>query len=267
MTAESSKSAFFVGYLAMPRALGRHLGWVTAVIIAILIGGGAGFLLGMRDPGDGRFRGDLGRVTLTGIVTNDPYPTIHLAADEDHPNGRSVLLIGSGKFGVEKWAGAFEGQTVNASGFLVTHNAYEMMVIGSKKRLEAMSEGAGSVHSQMEPMSDDIALLPQEEIIGDYTLKGEVVDSKCAIGAMRPGIGKAHRGCGNLCLLGDVPPMLMVHGPKGAFQLFLLTGNKGEPIADKLTNGMGLFVEASGTLVRRGGMIEFRINPESMQLT
>jgi hypothetical protein len=63
------------------------------------------------------------------------------------------------------------------------------------------------------------------------SLTGELVDSKCYLGVMRPGVGKVHRGCAVRCLAGGVPPALLVRGGDGFSQVFLLAGPDGAPLA------------------------------------
>jgi len=48
---------------------------------------------------------------------------------------------------------------------------------------------------------------------------GELVDSKCHLGVMKPGDGPLHRDCAVRCLLGAVPPMISVRGTKQRFAL------------------------------------------------
>ena len=66
------------------------------------------------------------------------------------------------------------------------------------------------------------------------TLRGEIVDSKCFVGVMKPGRGKVHRACATLCIRGGIPPLLVVAEDGGALAYYLLVGPDGrtlDPIA------------------------------------
>lgn len=72
--------------------------------------------------------------------------------------------------------------------------------------------------------------LPASEVIGDVVLTGELVDTKCYFGVMRPAVGKVHRACAVRCLSGGVPPGLLVRDDKGNAVVVLLTGTGNAPL-------------------------------------
>ena len=56
--------------------------------------------------------------------------------------------------------------------------------------------------------------------LGEISVKGEIVDSKCYLGVMNPGKGKVHRDCASRCISGGVPPIFV----SSAGDQFLLVG-------------------------------------------
>ena len=62
------------------------------------------------------------------------------------------------------------------------------------------------------------------------TLSGELVDTKCYFGVMRPGAGKVHRGCAARCLHGGVPPGLLLRDTAGRSVVVLLSGVDGKKL-------------------------------------
>lgn len=58
------------------------------------------------------------------------------------------------------------------------------------------------------------------ESLGEFTLQGEIVDSKCYLGVMRPGNTKTHRACAVRCIAGGVPPVLLVRDAQGDAMYF-----------------------------------------------
>ncbi|MEO1018600.1 MAG: hypothetical protein AAFY56_13040, partial [Pseudomonadota bacterium] len=216
------------------------------------VGAGAALIAAERKLGDASIRWDLGRQEFVGRLDASPFPVVLVEASEDYPDGRPLMLIGSGKFGVDDWAEPLDGQMVNASGILVTHNGYEMLVIGQQQNLTAADSGSEIVP---EPVVEDL---------GTITLKGEITDGKCEMGAMRPGNGKTHKGCANLCLIGKTPSLFLLQGEGDDIALLMTTGPDGEEMNDAWLDWTGLYVEASGKLTRKGGLVYFAIDPESL---
>ena len=61
-----------------------------------------------------------------------------------------------------------------------------------------------------------------ETELGEVTIIGEIVDSKCYLGVMNPGRTKVHRDCATRCISGGIPPMLVT-----ADATYLLVGTDG----------------------------------------
>ena len=71
---------------------------------------------------------------------------------------------------------------------------------------------------------------PKTEKLGINSIKGEIVDSKCYFGAMRPGFGKTHRACAVRCISGGIPPVLAATNYEGDVNYFLIRGSNKEAI-------------------------------------
>lgn len=65
---------------------------------------------------------------------------------------------------------------------------------------------------------------------GKVVLIGELVDTKCYFGVMRPATGKVHRACAVRCLSGGVPPGLLIRDSQDGARVILLTGAGGTPL-------------------------------------
>ncbi|MEI6357910.1 MAG: hypothetical protein WCP53_12550, partial [Verrucomicrobiota bacterium] len=61
-------------------------------------------------------------------------------------------------------------------------------------------------------------------------LTGELVDTNCYFGVMRPATGKVHRACVVRCLNGGDPPGLLVRDGHGGGGVVMLTGSGGGPL-------------------------------------
>ena len=67
------------------------------------------------------------------------------------------------------------------------------------------------------------------EYLVHYTV-GELVDTKCFLGVMRPATGKVHRGCAVRCLSGGAPPALLVRDEQGNGVALLLASLNDQPL-------------------------------------
>ncbi len=83
-----------------------------------------------------------------------------------------------------------------------------------------------------------------------HTVVGEIVDTKCYLGAMKPGRGKPHRACASLCIRGGIPAALLVRTADGERQLIHLVDFAGRPLGRELLDWVGQPVEVSGRLHR-----------------
>ena len=95
-----------------------------------------------------------------------------------------------------------------------------------------------------------------------YELTGELVDTKCWLGVMRPSSGKVHRACAVRCLAGGVPPGLAVRGEEGKERLVLLTGPEGRKLefdpqwAGRTVRAVGVFQQEGTLAILRAASLE-----------
>lgn len=251
----SAREPFYVGYLKTPRPL---VGFLAVVVGAVL---GASAMLAVAlvtaqgDWRDAGFQWGEGYRTLTGILRVEPYPVLYLPPDADHPQGRAIPLSGEGKRGVREAAAALDGKPVDAGGFLLRAGDREMLQVGGEVGLR--------------PARDPASLAgfagPAARAVGPRTLRGEIVDSKCFLGAMRPGEGKTHKLCANLCLIGGIPPMFAVYRTDGPPELLLLADAGGGAVTEALLDDTARYVELGGTVERRADLLVFRIDPATLR--
>jgi hypothetical protein len=201
------------------------------------------------DPGDGAF---LGRANAIGILQARPYPVVHVIEGEKYSPGDTILLNGPGKRGVQERAAEFDGALVRVAGARIMRgDILAMQVAGGANGLKA-AEGAGEA-----PVAEDL---------GRWRLTGEICDGKCLTGAMRPGRGLAHKACANLCLTGGVPPVFVSTDKVDGTEFMLLADADGGPVTDALLDHTATLVEVEGRVERRGGLLVFKIDPETLRL-
>jgi hypothetical protein len=90
------------------------------------------------------------------------------------------------------------------------------------------------------------------EALGRLTVVGEIVDSKCWLGVMKPNEGRLHQACASLCLRGGVPAMLRIEDAAGRAEVLLLVDRNGQPLGPQVLDRIAVPVEVSGLLSRLG---------------
>ena len=99
----------------------------------------------------------------------------------------------------------------------------------------------------------------------ERTLVGEIVDSKCYLGVMRPGRRRAHRACAALCIRGGIPPLLVTRRPGGERWHLLLTAPGGGPVGDAVLEVVAEPVVITGQVTRRGNLYYLAAGPEAIR--
>lgn len=261
---ENSRDAFFVGYLPMPAALVTFLLCIVAALIAGVAGFALAFATAQQDPGDGTFRFDLGYQTISGVLTLDPYPVLHVQPSAEHPNGRQIILVGQGKRGVQAQARPLAGKLVEVGGIFLMRGDTTMLQVGGRVGIRLAQAGA-QTGPGLGAGGGMPAVIPAAEPLGRHRLAGEIVDGKCCLGAMRPGVGKMHMACANLCLVGGIPPLFVTRDAAGAIvNIFLMADPEGRAVTDALYDYVSLAVSVEGAVERRGGLLVFKIDPTTL---
>jgi hypothetical protein len=101
--------------------------------------------------------------------------------------------------------------------------------------------------------------------LGLQTLRGEIVDSKCYLGVMKPGRGKPHRACATLCIRGGVPPVLRVETTGGEYRHLLLTDQAGGALNDRVLELIAEPVEITGRVRRDGDLLILETDPRTIR--
>lgn len=244
---------FFVGYLAVPGPLRTFLLFVCAVLVSGFAGLGLALGTAQDDPGQGAFRFDYGRQTVTGVIELTPYPLLRVTQGNDQiMPGDTLMLAGQGKRNVESRAIPLEGQLAQVSGVILERGSlYMMQLRGGQNGLSAAD---GDV-----PDQSTVSL-------GRWKLAGEICDGKCLAGAMRPGRGLAHKACANLCLIGGVPPVFVSSQPIDGTEFLLITGPDGTRLPQLAYDYIAQYVSLEGEVERRGDLLVLRMDPDTLEV-
>ncbi|MEO0821514.1 MAG: hypothetical protein AAF074_13935, partial [Pseudomonadota bacterium] len=213
---------FFVGYLPVPGPLARFLGVVSAGAVLLALVLGFSVAATQDDPGDGRFRFDLGRQTVTGVLVEGAYPVLRVTeGTEAIPAGRTLMLSGGGKNGIQARAAPLLGRRVTVAGVLLTRGSLQMLQVRGAADGMVAADGAAPALEAAEPL-------------GRWRLTGELCDGKCTAGAMRPGLGLSHKACANLCVIGGVPMVFVSAAPVAGTAYLMVTGPDGGAVPQAL---------------------------------
>jgi hypothetical protein len=162
---------------------------------------------------------------------------------------RGSLLVRQGKFGLAAKAAELDGHAVRVDGTSIERDGQRMIELSAMPVL-ADAELPAAERAQI--MSRSTAQL------GEMTLVGEIVDSKCYLGRMRPGDQRTHRACAQLCIAGGIPPLLVVHDAQGKEQSYLLAARDGGPIFQAILPFVAEPVRISGAVTRDADTLVLR---------
>lgn len=243
-----------MGFLNTPKSIAIFL--QTMTVFLFVLTGAYGFIwaFGQDDTGSGEWRTDK-TVEITGLLETEPYPMLRVQTTDN--SVETVLLVEGDKRGIGRRATGLNGKMVKITGYEIVRDSQRMITLlpGEEALLAVEGTNANSSH----------LVAPQIEPIGTYTLKGEILDSKCYLGVMKPGQGKTHKSCATLCILGDIPPMFMVRHTETTQSAYLLLDQWGNAIKDKIIPFVADPVEITGIVGWRGDLPVFMIDPQSIR--
>lgn len=244
-------TGFFVGYLRMAPAAARFNLAAAAVLVAAMLLAGWALAAFERSPGAMLEAARYG-VRESGLLQAAPYP--HLRTLNADGTFSTLLFTGWTKNNVEVPADRV-GQPVDVTGNRYARGGLTML------------EGAGGFAPAAGLDAATVARLtaaPAEDL-GEVILTGEIVDSKCFAGRMRPGDGHGHRACAQLCILGGIPPVLISRGADGREQSYLLASREGGRVHAAVAPFAAEPVEVRGRLERRGDLQLLYLDPAEIR--
>ncbi|NOU61398.1 hypothetical protein [Marinifilum caeruleilacunae] len=261
------KNEFYIGYInKLPKQTAKTIKKSIFVLIFVFVASGVVIALHHQKVSNSKF--ELGQLsTIEGYYFNEPVPMIKLLEGKDiHGNHifKSIPLVNYAKFGVEELVGIYEeenkislqGKKVKIVGTYLYDDGKALFEL--TKRAESILE----VSSLNDPAIKEM-IQPKIEKLGVNSIKGEIVDSKCYFGAMRPGFGKTHRACAVRCISGGIPPVLAATNYSGEVNYFLIRGSEKEAINKEVLPYVAEPVRLTGELVKIDDWMVIYVNPKS----
>jgi hypothetical protein len=245
---------FYVGYrpVAPPGIAARTRRFVSACfVLAVLLGLALALGFGRLPLATFEF-GHLR--TFEGTLQTSPHPALFVerpGAFAGLPATSRYHLVGPAKFGADALVAGLDGRRVQLEGTLVHRDGQTLIELlpGSLRELG----GA--------PLVLDGAVS-----LGAHVLVGEIVDSKCFLGVMRPGNLKPHRACAVRCISGGIPPVLCVRDLEGRAEYLLLVGEEGQPLNRAVLEYVALPIEITGDVERVGDQLVLRTSPSKFRV-
>lgn len=241
MTLKQVDDDFFIGWAETPapdRRFFLKAGVSLTLGAAALAGGFASLQL---SPGSGMWNQHDVR-EWRGVAIGKPYAMLRTLDLGGGP--RTALLSCLGKCGVAARIGSFAGKSVVITGSLIQRGRHSMIAV--KETGEWIREDDGP--------TDPALAFPDPEPLGSISLAGEILDSKCWFGAMRPSQGKVHKACASLCIRGGIPPAFFVRDKADRQALLIMTEN-GEACGHGILPYVADPVRLTGNLSRMGDLL------------
>jgi len=246
----SPEDTFYVGYLAAPASTIRLTRILAVASLVALILLGAALATARRDPGSAVWDTAMRR-TFRGSVQSSPYPMMHLTeASGEVPSGTTLLIVEMGKHGGQR-AAPLDGHRATLTGYLLVRD---------ERRMIELDEGPDALQDDGPDTSTH-----SETSLGEVDLAGEIVDSKCYLGAMKPGDGRVHKECAIRCVSAGIPPMLVVRDPLGQSAQLVLCDQQGAPLGPRLLPLVGSPARVRGEVLRRGDLFFLRTTLENIR--
>ena len=245
---------FYVGYLpAMPPGIARFVRARIVALLVLVVAAGAAFAAAQHTPATKFFEWGRPR-TFVGMLETDPVPTllVRRPGRTGEDAWSRYLLVAAGKHGASAAVAPLAGRWVQLEGSLLYREGRTMIELAE-----------GGVRAVEPEGGEAIPTLGAPEALGEHTLAGEIVDSKCYLGAMEPGDTKPHRACAARCIAGGIPPVFLVRDADGRALYFLLVGARGEAVTEAALPYVAESMEITGQVERLGDLLVLKADPSA----
>ncbi len=247
----ADRDPFFVGYLdRIPAGIAGRTRLAVAILLPLGIALGLLLTFAQSSFDEGVFEFGVER-EFRGVVIEKPYPMLLIPGTSGNAPV-THYLVAYGKIGAGKFVDGLDGQPVRVSGSLIYNDRQRMIEVHAIEPIEG--DGLKGLKTAAETP------------LGRMTLTGEIVDSKCHLGVMKPGRGKPHKACAIRCISGGVAPVLRIATHAGEVDYLLLVGADGSRVNRDVLEFVAEPVEISGEVVRAGDQLILYADPATYRL-
>ncbi|MBE9030271.1 hypothetical protein IQ266_11065 [filamentous cyanobacterium LEGE 11480] len=248
--AKRSDDEFFSGYSRLPKGIKRFL----LKFIPLLFVGVVLFGIFVPRVHDQFNPGKFSRGQFEGLLVGEPVPHLLVPRKGKIESGSQFsryLLSGFSKSSVPAKVTDQIGKWVQIKGAAVHRNNLTVVATGGAKPIE---RPAGA------------PLQPEPGVpLGEFSLKGEILDGKCYPGVMKPGQGKTHRACAIRCISGGVPAVFLSHNEQGDPLYFLLADSNGKSVSKQVLDLVADPIQITGQVTQYGDLFLIKADPSTYQ--
>ena len=243
---------FYIGWEARATSgIGKTLRKAVVVVLALALIAPVVLAVSQRLIGASVFEWG-NHKSFSGTLQTTPYPHLLVSRPgnaDGLPRFSTYYLVAPWKFGLDQKAIApFDGKSVTLKGTLIYRDNQTMIEV---------------LPRSIQVTNIAVTALPRAIPLGERTLIGEIVDSKCFLGVMNPGQLTPHRACAIRCISGGVPPVLLVRQRDGPAIYLLLISSEGKPVNKHVLDKVAEPVEITGEVQRQGELLILRADPAS----
>jgi len=262
---------FYIGYLPeAPRRTSRRMKLAVGSYVLFSMVVATVFTASMTRTGKGTWE-DGSFKSFSGRLIRSPYPVLMLDAPIHPGDSRTALLVDFGKRGAQERLADVPDGPVTVTGTVLARDGRCMIefspdtdaVLPAGAALTPVSHHEGASRRLTRPGAANADL--HMEDIASKTLRGEIVDPKCFLGAMKPGEGKTHKACAVRCISGGIPPTLVSWDDAGRASYFLLLDERGAPAAQDFLDSVGETVDVTGRIGRLGDLPVFCVQKDGIR--
>ena len=248
---DNARDEFYIGYF--PKTAPPLAAWLkrkVALLLVLFLGIPLALISSMGGFSAARFEFGVER-DFRGTLYERPYPVLVVdrpgqLGDPGVDSQSTYSLVASGKHGASEAVMGLDGSPVELRGSLIYLDDQTMieLVDGSI----AKRDGAAS---KERPVVER----------GEQTLRGEIVDSKCFLGVMKPGNSKPHRACATRCISGGIPPVLLVRDAAGRATYYLLVAEDGSAVNRDVLDFVAEPISIRGRVTLQGEQLFLYADP------
>ena len=248
---EKKEDEFYVGYGKIPKGFRNFLlAFVPPIVIGFLA-----FAIVLPAIFNQFNPGGFAGSEMEGWLVAEPVPHIAVlrpgnTSSEGGAYSR-YLLSDFIKFGPRPNVLAQAGKWVQLKGGAVFRNG---MVLVNTRSAEPIEQ------------PPNLPALSTGDRIGEVSLDGEILDSKCYLGVMKPGSSKTHRGCAIRCISGGIPPIFKARNLEGDPAYFVLVDAEGKMANERILPWVADPVRIRGEVVRYDDLFVLEADPDTYEL-
>lgn len=243
---------FYTGYLPQaPEGIARHVRRAVILGLAVVAGVAVLAATSQRPFATAFFEFGTPR-SFEGIVEVEPVPMLRVQRPGSTVPSR-YFLVAFGKRGADAQVRGLHGKRVKLEGTLIHRDDQTMIELVDGTVEEQASGGASPTASR-------------RQNLGQLTLRGEIVDSKCHYGVMKPGERKPHRACATLCIRGGIPPLFVLTNPEGLpMRHLLIVGSDGRALNQEVLPWVAEPLDVTGEVKRLDDLWILETEPEHFE--